>query len=559
MENEKIKIGFTSTPDFSGNSKALYEKIKNNNIEKFDIKWFVKDEEEKNRLRKLGIKVVSEKDEQFEEELNKIQIMFITHDQYMNKKRRNQIFISLWHGFGPKRTGLLTKGRYLYEYESVFARKYADVIDYILVQSEFAQIIFNSRYECGVDKLIKYPYPRNEYLIKSDGKRNLKEILNLDVYEFKKIIMYAPTFRKGLGRKEGKLSDDNLLNLKKYNEKELNKYLEENNYLLLLQLHPSEESILPKEKMGNNIKILNSKKMIEKNITINELMNAIDLMITDYSSIYMDYLLLNRPLIFLNTDYKRFKEDRGILFENEDFWFPGPKVDTLEKLKTEINVFMNNSKYYKDERRKFSEIINGKDNNNYDSILNDFILKLKVKNNIPQIIHYIKSNSKKDEDNIKKWKEKLEDYQFIEWDLKDSKTKNLYEKYNDITLFKLSVLYEYGGIFIEPSIQILNNIDDLCINSEYLFIIDKYGNCITDVIGASKNNKFVKECLNRKWYGINNDEEIFKYNKNNLFLNVEEQYEFCKNNNIKTEKYFNNSKITIKNKIGRALKYGFNI
>lgn len=72
MENEKIKIGFTSTPDFSGNSKALYEKIKNNNIEKFDIKWFVKDEEEKNRLRKLGIKVVSEKDEQFEEELNKI-------------------------------------------------------------------------------------------------------------------------------------------------------------------------------------------------------------------------------------------------------------------------------------------------------------------------------------------------------------------------------------------------------------------------------------------------------------------------------------------------------
>lgn len=477
----------------------------------------------------------------------------------MNKKRRNQIFISLWHGFGPKRTGLLTKGRYLYEYESVFARKYADVIDYILVQSEFAQIIFNSRYECGVDKLIKYPYPRNEYLIKSDGKRNLKEILNLDVYKYKKIIMYAPTFRKGLGRKEGKLSDDNLLNLRKYNEKELNKYLEENNYLLLLQLHPSEESILPEEKMGNNIKILSSKKMNEKNITINELMNSIDLMITDYSSIYMDYLLLNRPLVFLNTDYKSFKEDRGILFENEDFWFPGPKVDTLENLETEINVFMNNSNYYKEERRKFSEIINGKNNNNYDSILNDFILKLKVKKSIPQIIHYIKSDSKNDEDNIKRWKEKLEDYQFIEWDLEDSKTKSLYEKYNDRTLFKLSIIYDYGGIFIEPSIQILNNLDDLCFNSEYLFIIDKYGNCITDVIGASKNNKFVKECLNRKWFGINNDEEIFKYNKNDLFLNVEEQYDFFKNNSIKTEKYFNNPNITIKNRIGRALKYGFNI
>lgn len=559
MDNEKIKIGFTSTPDFSGNSKALYEKIKNNNIDKFDIKWFVKDKEEKNKLKKLGIIAVSEEDRKFEEELNKIQIMFITHDQYMDKKRKDQIFISLWHGFGPKRTGLLTKGRNLYEYESIFARKYANVIDYILVQSEFAQIIFNSRYECGVEKLIKYPYPRNEYLIKSDGKKNLKEILGLDVYKYQKIIMYAPTFRKGLGRKEGKLSDDNLLNLKKYNEKELNKYLEENNYLLLLQLHPSEESLLPVEKMGNNIKILSSKQMKEKNITINELMNSIDLMITDYSSIYMDYLLLNRPIIFLNTDYENFKKDRGILFENEEFWFPGPKVDTVEKLITEINAFMNNNEYYRDERRKFSEIINGKDNNDYDSILYDFILKLKIKTKIPKIIHYIKSDSKNNENNIKKWKEKLEDYQFIEWNLKDSKIKNIYEKYEDRTLFKLSVLYDYGGIFIEPSIQVLNNLDDLCINSEYLFIIDKYGKCITDVIGASKQNKFVKECISREWFGINNDEDIFRYKKKDVFLNVEEQYEILKNKEYNTEKYFNNLNITIKNKIGRALKYGFNI
>ena len=42
-----------------------------------------------------------------------------------------------------------------------------------------------------------------------------------------------------------------------------------------------------------------------------ETLNAADLLITDYSSVYFDYLLLDRPLIFVPVDLEEYIETRG--------------------------------------------------------------------------------------------------------------------------------------------------------------------------------------------------------------------------------------------------------
>ena len=57
---------------------------------------------------------------------------------------------------------------------------------------------------------------------------------------YDKVLMYLPTFRNGLGRENDGAFSDNILNLEKYNEEELENYLEDNNYLLIIKYHPYE-------------------------------------------------------------------------------------------------------------------------------------------------------------------------------------------------------------------------------------------------------------------------------------------------------------------------------
>ena len=80
-------------------------------------------------------------------------------------------------------------------------------------------------------------------------------------------------------------------------------------------------------------------------------------MITDYSSVYFDFLLLDRPIIFIPFDIKEYSK-RGFALEPYDFWTPGPKVYSLNELIKELKVFINNPEYYNKERKTVNHLVN---------------------------------------------------------------------------------------------------------------------------------------------------------------------------------------------------------
>ena len=66
-------------------------------------------------------------------------------------------------------------------------------------------------------------------------------------------------------------------------------------------------------------------------------LSEVDILITDYSSIYFDYLLWERPIIFFPYDLEYYRdEDRGLIFEYDEYT-PGPKIFNAKELENVLS------------------------------------------------------------------------------------------------------------------------------------------------------------------------------------------------------------------------------
>lgn len=433
MVNRKI-IGFSSFPDYSGNSKALFEDMRKKDY-KCDFVWFCKNKEIAKRLNDLGIKAIWDKSDEFINEFKKTNIFINTHDDYLDLKNDNQIFIDLWHGLGPKKGGVLLENEIEWNY------KFSTQNDFLVAPSEFGRFIFSTTFNTPYYRVKEFPQARYKWLFESNGKENLQKVLNKDIGVFNKIIMYSPTFKQGLGRTETSINKDNILNLIKYDEKVLINFLEDNNYLLVLKLHPSEENYI-KDIKSNNIVLLKDDAMLENFITINEILNGIDLMISDYSSIYIDYINLEKPVIFFDTDKEEYKNNRGVLFNNTDFWWKaGPKVHTLDDFMHELKVLLSDNDYYSKERFYFNKLVNGNMKKSNEKLI-EFIINLD--NN--KIIH------------TESYGEALLQKKNIQL---ENEIKELKEEKNKLNLSLIKTREELDSILYSRSYKIINKVRKL--------------------------------------------------------------------------------------------------
>ena len=82
-----------------------------------------------------------------------------------------------------------------------------------------------------------------------------------------------------------------------------------------------------------------------------EVFNSGEILITDYSSIFYDFLLLNKPIFFTPVDIEKYEEDRGFLAESFNNYVPGPIILSQEKLMKEIIAYnVNKIDNYKNQR-----------------------------------------------------------------------------------------------------------------------------------------------------------------------------------------------------------------
>lgn len=304
--------------------------------------------------------------------VNSAGIVLTTHGY--EKLKKNQAFIELWHGIPLKGMMLMdnTIDRHQLKKEVNKHQKY----NYIVSSSYFVNTLMNSCMGADVSKYAVTGYPRNDLLFDRESHSKLLEILKIEKSDKRKVLFYIPTFKMGYNsRVEGTGKKKNIFGFyDALDYKNLNEFLTCNNLMLVIKLHPFEEKLFKniiEEKCGENIYLLTSDMLRNNKTDLYNVLNSSDLLITDYSSVYIDYLLTGKPMIFINNDIDIYRGTRGLLLEPYDDWTPGPKVQNQAGLEKEIINSIENDLYYKEERDRAINVFHYyNDNKSCERVLN---------------------------------------------------------------------------------------------------------------------------------------------------------------------------------------------
>ena len=355
-------IVFCSYPDYSDNPKYLYDYLIT--LHKYNLFWLVNDKANITELNKLGIKNIY-----YKKSIKgilcfmKSKYFFSSHMNCFDFKVNSQKYFELWHGIPLKR--LMFRQNELPDKHKRSLSKRIQNIDYFCSTSNLVSLIFAANFNLDVTKLIEVGYPRNDVLNKKNKNLN---ILFPDIKASTKVILYCPTYRvwseyktnEGTPR-ESIFGYGDLDNIK------LEEMLEKYNAKILLKLHPFEEEYYIKQniKLPNNVCILTQKQLSKNGLTLYDVLNKMDGLITDYSSIYFDYLILDRPIIFNLYDKEQYDNSRGFNLTPLPHWLPGEIIDNSADLLSAIEDVLLEDDSTKEKRAELNKIFN--ENYNFDA------------------------------------------------------------------------------------------------------------------------------------------------------------------------------------------------
>lgn len=342
----------------TGNAYAIYnymcsEKMYN----RFNHIWVVDCEEKKiklekeNKCNKTSFVVIHSREYLKALASSKYLINNSTFPSYFQSKK-GQIYINTWHGTPLKYMGkdiidepLSTKN---------ITRNFVHT-DYLVMPNRYTIDIFKKAYYIdGIyeGKIIEEGYPRIDLTINTnrDKMKNKLISMGLNITLEKELILYAPTWKgSDLNRPNNDL--DRIIE----DINSIKSNIDQNRYDVVIKVHPF---------LFKYVKKIDEMKAvcIDDEIDTNMLLGAVDILITDYSSIFFDYLVTRKPILFYMWDKSVYEGSRGLYIEDKEL--PGPIVHTVEAVSGVINkiedIRLSYREIYNDAINKFCKKDDGK-------------------------------------------------------------------------------------------------------------------------------------------------------------------------------------------------------
>jgi CDP-glycerol glycerophosphotransferase len=309
---------------YSSNPRAIYEYLSENHPE-FEMVWSI-DKHYKDKFDQYQLHYVSRLSIKWLFMMPRA-TYWVTNTRlpYWIRKPRHTTYLQTWHGTPLKKLAadieeVHMPGTTTETYKENFYKDTREW-DFLLSPNPYSTKIFQSAFQVEKSKVLETGYPRNDYLIQHNQLVHINKIkVKLGIPLNKKVILYAPTWRDDEYYSKGKYKFSLNLDLD-----QLQNQVGED-YVVVFRLHYL---------IANRIDVSSYKGFVfdfSNYDDIRELYLISDLLITDYSSVFFDYLCLKRPIIFYTYDIESYREKvRGFYFDIEKD-APGPLVKTTEQV-----------------------------------------------------------------------------------------------------------------------------------------------------------------------------------------------------------------------------------
>lgn len=239
--------------------------------------------------------------------------------------------VQLWHGVGLKR---------LYPVRDIS-------YDYFVSTSEWCnrtnfQKVFQAK------RFLNLGYPRNDLFFRKEDAESDNKIptgLRRFVREHG-TILYVPTYREADFR------------MPPLDFEAIDRLMEKLDFRFFVKFHPSVRTKIDMEKRFERVKFLESQEEIYP------LMKHVDILVTDYSSILYDFLLLDRPIVAFVYDIEAYRGERGDFLYDYEAMTPAPMVGNCDELIHAISeIVLEGDRFAKrreEVRRRFFDYRDGK-------------------------------------------------------------------------------------------------------------------------------------------------------------------------------------------------------
>lgn len=341
LKHDKSRILLYSNLGFRDNTKAIYDfLIENKYYNKYKIVCCTNDYKKFRQENYPNVLFKSKSSGILE--YFRCNYVYYSFGKIPIKPHRDQIVVQMWHGTPFKAPGTTmiksAKSKTIF-YTHAFAA------------SDMFRPIMCDWFLCPIDIVCVNGHPRTDVFFKQYGK--------YDFGSYNKLILWTPTFRKSVKLGYSDVEDAPLVPVITNDElKDIDNFLKEKDIKILIKLHPLQD--LSQYNLVNmtNLILMSHEDFTNRNLDLYLLAAQSDALITDYSSIFYDYLLLNRPIAFTEDDINTFKDQRGFSVDDPDKFRPGFKIKTSEGLLSFINDISLGKDDYKEQRIRINNLVN---------------------------------------------------------------------------------------------------------------------------------------------------------------------------------------------------------
>ena len=311
---------------------AIFQYMLNDKAyKKFQHVWVVDNVRNQRKYAKQyqkykNVRFIVKESNEYSYYLTKCKYLFnnATFPAYFTKKP-DQIYVNTWHGTPLKHMGLDIPNNLVGSQNTI---KNFISADYLISPNRHTTNIFKHAFKLeGLHEqsILEIGYPRIDATLNADEKHVVKALKQqgLNVKKKAPVLLFSPTWRGEQVHAPEDDVDEIIETIERLDK--------ETDYQVFVKVHPF---LFDKVKDNKKLKPY----LIDDAFDTNALLSIVDLLVTDYSSIFFDYLVTDNPMIFFTPDSEKYEESRGLYLDKETL--PGPTVSSIEAL---VEAVHNNS------------------------------------------------------------------------------------------------------------------------------------------------------------------------------------------------------------------------